>query len=67
MYAASINLNEVKQKKNLLFADADNYTIPAGEGWNEGYSHSNKFLYFKDVAVISDKKKNNNIWLRTAE
>ncbi|KAA5548647.1 hypothetical protein [Adhaeribacter rhizoryzae] len=60
MYAASINKNETK-KKNLLFADADNYTIPAGEGWNEGYSHSSKFLYVKDVTATTKNKKN-KIW-----
>ena len=61
MYAASINKIENKKKKDLLFADADNYTIPASEGWNEGYSHSNKFLYFKDVAASNNK--NNKIRL----
>ena len=62
MYAASINKNETKKKKNLLFADADNYTIPAAEGWNEGYSHSSKFLYIKDVAATNTKNKKNHIW-----
>jgi len=48
---SSINHNEGNKKKALLFADADVYTIPASEGWNEGYSQNNKFLYFKDVAT----------------
>lgn len=61
MYAASINKNGIKQKRNLLFADADNYTIPADEGWNEGYSHANKFLYIKETAAIRTNKKV-NIW-----
>ncbi|GEO02694.1 hypothetical protein AAE02nite_03580 [Adhaeribacter aerolatus] len=62
MLAASINKEESKKKKNLLFADADNYTIPAGEGWNEGYSHSSRFLYIKDVAAPTKNKKH-NIWV----
>jgi hypothetical protein len=62
MYAASINKTESKPKRKLLFADADNYVIPANEGWNEGYSHSNKFLYFRDVATANTHKKKNKIW-----
>lgn len=61
MYAASINKNETKKKRNLLFTDADNYSIPVGEGWNEGYSHSNKFLYVKDVATTGTIKKTNRV------
>ena len=67
MYAASINKTGAKQKRNLLFADADNYTIPANEGWNEGYSPSNKFLYFKEVSTARTKTKTKNIWLTASE
>jgi hypothetical protein len=55
MYTTSINNQGSNKKKALLFADADNYTIPASEGWNEGYSQNNKFLYFKDVATRTKK------------
>lgn len=55
MYTTSINKPGNNKKKPLLFADADNYTIPASEGWNEGYSQNNKFLYFKDVATRTKK------------
>jgi hypothetical protein len=61
MYAASINKTGAKQKRNLLFADADNYTIPASEGWNEGYSPSNKFLYFKEVSTVRTKKNSRSM------
>jgi hypothetical protein len=54
MYAASLNKKGGKPQKQLLFADAEAYTIPAGEGWNEGYSHNNKFLYVKEVSSTSD-------------
>ena len=67
MYAASINKTGAKQKRNLLFADSDNYTIPANEGWNEGYSPSNKFLYFKEVPTARTKNKTKNIWLTASE
>ncbi|MDB5261432.1 MAG: hypothetical protein JWQ14_713 [Adhaeribacter sp.] len=60
MQVASSSKTEAKQKQNLLFADADIYTIPAGEGWNEGYSPSNKFLYFKEAATT---RNNKSIWL----
>jgi len=38
-----------KSVKKLLFADADQYAIPAVQGWNEGYSKANKFLYIQDT------------------
>jgi len=59
MYASTFNKNVSKNKKTLIFADseAEAYTIPASEGWNEGYSQNNKFLYVKDI-VTSRTNKN---------
>jgi hypothetical protein len=42
----------------LIFTDADAYTIPASEGWNEGYSHSNKFLYIANVGMSGKSIRN---------
>jgi hypothetical protein len=59
MYASKVEKTGAKTEKQLIFADADVYTIPASEGWNEGYSHSNKFLYITN-AMISGKNMRNN-------
>lgn len=40
-----------KTDRELIFGDAEAYTIPASEGWNEGYSHSNKFLYITNKGM----------------
>ena len=58
MYASSANKSGGKKKKELIFDDAEAYTIPNGESWNEGYSHSNKFLYCKDGAGARINRNN---------
>lgn len=55
MYTSKFEKKERKLEKQLIFADAENYVIPAKEGWNEGYSSSNKFLYFNDVSAHNSK------------
>ena len=55
MYTSKVEKKEIKSEKQMLFADAENYVIPAKENWNEGYSSSNKFLYFKDTSAHSRK------------
>jgi hypothetical protein len=51
MYASKVEKTGAKTEKQLIFADADVYTIPASEGWNEGYSHSSKFLYITNTGM----------------
>ena len=51
MYANKLVKTGAKTEKQLIFTDADAYTIPASEGWNEGYSHSNKFLYIANAGL----------------
>jgi hypothetical protein len=51
MYANKLVKTGAKTEKKLIFTDADAYTIPASEGWNEGYSHSNKFLYIANAGM----------------
>jgi len=48
MSASKLDQPGKKSLKKLLFADADHYTIPPVQGWNEGYSQTNKFLYIQD-------------------
>ena len=50
-----------RSEKKLLFADADQYAIPAVQGWNEGYSQANKFLYFQDTTVKTTSR-NKKSW-----
>ncbi len=64
MYTKGAERSGVKTEKQLLFADAELYTIPANEGWNEGYSHTNKFLYFKDIVSTTATKDKTN-WVAT--
>ncbi len=49
MYAKSVNKSEVKKERKFLFDERDFITIPAKEGWNEGYAHTSKFLYINSV------------------
>lgn len=51
MYAGKVEKTGTKTERKLIFAEADVYTIPASEGWNEGYSHSNKFLYIANAGL----------------
>lgn len=55
MYANKVDKTGAKTEKQLIFTDAEAYTIPASEGWNEGYSHSNKFLYITTNAGMAGK------------
>jgi len=48
MSTSKVNQPGKKSEKKLLFADADQYVIPAVQSWNEGYSQANKFLYFQE-------------------
>ena len=57
MYTSKIEEKERKSEKLMLFADVENYVIPAKESWNEGYSSSNKFLYVNDTSVQKSKIK----------
>jgi hypothetical protein len=59
MYANKVEKTKPNtEKKKLIFADADVYTIPANEGWNEGYSHSNKFLYITNSGMTGKGSRN---------
>lgn len=46
-------------KKNWLYVqEADTATIPAIQGWNEGYLASNKYLYFSAAnSTVSEMLK----------
>lgn len=50
-----------RSEKRMLFTDTEPYIIPAQENWNEGYSHSSRFLYVSDdtARVQPDKIKKN--------
>ena len=58
MYAGKVEKTGTKTERKLIFAEADVYTIPASEGWNEGYSHSNKFLYIANAGLAGKAMRN---------
>ena len=60
MYAGKVEKTGTKSERKLIFAEADVYTIPASEGWNEGYSHSNKFLYIANAGISGKIMRNNS-------
>ena len=61
MLASKSDQSGKKSVKKLLFADADQYAIPAVQGWNEGYSRTNKFLYFQDSAVKTTSRNKKSL------
>lgn len=67
MYARKVEKTGAQTEKQLLFADADVYTIPASEGWNEGYSHSNKFLYINNATISGQGMRNNAVRVSAAK
>jgi hypothetical protein len=60
MYVNKVEKTGTKTDKKLIFSDADVYTIPASEGWNEGYSHSSKFLYITNTGMSGKGIRNNS-------
>jgi len=53
MSAIKVDQPGKRSEKKFLFSDADQHTIPAVQGWNEGYSRASKFLYVQEA--ISQK------------
>ena len=67
MYAGKVEKTGAKTERKLIFAEAEVYTIPASEGWNEGYSHSNKFLYIANAGLSGKSIRNSSSRLASAK